>query len=156
MSYNSLVSTDPGLGAEPTLNNFSSPSTSAAAPLGWENKDISWHSRPWARPNAKGGPCSVAGACNHGEFEARSDEEWREHFLERYAWNSSDPNKPIGARELEEDSSGLSPQAKPVVTDDALLSHPIGETIVSSPEFKIDSVLSTLRTVCLSNSFCTF
>ena len=140
-----LFSSDPGLGAEPALDNFSHPSATASAPIGWKNKAVSWHSRPWAHPAAKGGPCSGAGACTHGAFEPRGAEHWRQHFLERYAWNATDPNKPPGARELEEEESG--PRAKPIATDEVLLSHPIGETVVSSADGKVESMITSLQTV---------
>ena len=146
------LAADPGLGTEPVLNNFSKPETTVDAPIGWMNDAVSWHSRPWANPSAKGGPCSVAGACSPGEFEARGSEYWREHLLVRYAWNATDPDLPPGARELEEEESG--PIAKPIPTDEVLLSHPVGETVIPTAEYKVESVLSSLHAVCIAFTPC--
>jgi len=88
---------DPGLGQEPPRPagldiNITRPS--------WLPKAVARYSPPWRHPEGKGGPCSVAGACDHARFAPRdSEQHFRRKYLERYKdWTTDGSGGPVRHR----------------------------------------------------------
>jgi hypothetical protein len=86
---------DPGIGAEPPHPGLG---IKIARPA-WLHKGLARTSTPWRHPAAKGGPCSAAGACDHGRREARDHEYFRRGFQERYKdWTTDGSGGPARHR----------------------------------------------------------
>jgi len=114
---------DPGLGQEPPHPpadlkiNITRPK--------WLPKTVTRHSLPWRHPQAKGGPCSAAGACDHARFTPRDHEHFRRSFLQRYKdWTTDGSGYPARYR------PEYHPTETYLATDET-----IGEAVVDSLDF---------------------
>jgi hypothetical protein len=66
----------------------------------WLPKEVAGHSPPWRHPAAKGGPCSVPGACDHARFAPRDGERYfRGRYLGRFKdWTTDGSGTPLASR----------------------------------------------------------